>query len=323
MTENVELISLAKNPVPSGPVVGAFAGYDGNPMRYAIWQATRGPRRGTICLFHGRGEFIEKYFETVADLRRRGFAVATFDWRGQGGSWRSLGNPRKGHITDFAEYEKDVLRFMKDVVLPDCPPPFFALAHSMGGNVLLRHAVKPGSWFDRIILTAPMIALADERVGVSQRLANVYAEAASLTGFGGTYVYGGSDAFEGTDKFEGNPLTSDRERWSRNKAILEVKPELGLGAPTVAWLRAAYRSSRQIQNPEFAPDVKVPVMLFAAGKDRIVSTRAIEEFAMRLKVGNLILVPGSLHEILQERDVFRQRFWAAFDAYLGVSKLVA
>ena len=29
---------------------------------------------------------------------------------------------------------------MKDIVLPDCPPPFIALAHSMGGNVLLRNA---------------------------------------------------------------------------------------------------------------------------------------------------------------------------------------
>ncbi|MEQ8826047.1 MAG: alpha/beta hydrolase [Filomicrobium sp.] len=318
-----ELISLAKNPVPSGPVVGTFPGFDGNPLRFAIWQATRGPRRGTICLFQGRGEFIEKYFETVADLRRRGFAVATFDWRGQGGSWRALSNYKKGHITDFTQYEDDVLRFMKDIVLADCPPPFFALGHSMGGNILLRHAAKPGSWFDRIILTAPMIAFADERIGFPQRVANIYAEVASATGFGTTYVYGGGDDQEGTDRFDKNPLTSDRERWSRNKAVLEVAPELGLGAPTVSWLKAAYRSNAKIQHPDFAPDVKVPIMLFAAGKDSIVATRAIEEFGVRLKLGNLILVPGSQHEILQERDVFRQRFWAAFDAYLGVTKLVA
>jgi len=65
------------------------------------------------------------------------------------------------------------------------------------------------------------------------------------------------------------------------------------------------------------------VMLFAAGKDTIISTRAIEKFGVRLKVGNLILIPGCRHEILQERDVFRQRFWAAFDAYLGVKKIAA
>jgi lysophospholipase len=64
--------------------------------------------------------------------------------------------------------------------------------------------------------------------------------------------------------------------------------------------------------------VEVPLLLFAAGKDTIVSTRAIEEFALRLKVGTHVLIPQSLHEILQETDEIRQRFWAAFDAYLGV-----
>ncbi|MBU2581519.1 MAG: alpha/beta hydrolase [Alphaproteobacteria bacterium] len=319
----MELITLAKNPVPSGPVVGAFNGYDGNPLRYALWHATRGPRRGTICLFHGRAEFIEKYFETIADLRGRGFAVATFDWRGQGASYRTLPNRMKGHIRDFAEYEKDIFRFMKDIVLPDCPPPFFALAHSMGGNILLRHAIKQGSWFDRIILTAPMLAFADERIGMPQNLARLYALTGTYAGMATSFVYGGNELPEGGEKFETNTLTSDRERWSRNRAVLEVAPELGVGSPTVGWLRAAYRSNAMIAHPEFAADVKVPVMLFAAGKDEIVSTRAIEEFGVRLKVGNVVLIPGCKHEILQERDVFRQRFWAAFDAYLGVKKLAA
>lgn len=319
----MELVSLAKNPVPSGAVVGAFQGYDGKPLRFAYWQATRGPRRGTICLFQGRAEFIEKYFETIADLRGRGFAVATCDWRGQGGSYRALSNTMKGHILDFSEYEKDIYRFMKDIVLPDCPPPFYALAHSMGGNILLRLSVKQGSWFSRMILTAPMLGFADERVGVPQSLARIYSEVAPLSGLATSYVYGGSDAYEGGEKFETNTLTSDHERWSRNRAVLEVAPQLGLGSPTVGWLRAAYRSNARLTDPHFAQNVKVPVMLFAAGEDAIVSTRAIEEFGVRLKVANLILIAGCRHEILQERDIFRQRFWAAFDAYLGVKKIAA
>src|SRR5215207_7411253 len=99
----MDLISLAKNPVPGGAFVGEMPGHDGRIVRFARWGATRGPRRGTVCLFQGRGEYIEKYFEVISDLRRRGFAVATFDWRGQGGSSRPLLNPFKGHIWDFAE----------------------------------------------------------------------------------------------------------------------------------------------------------------------------------------------------------------------------
>ena len=56
---------------------------DGVNLRFARWTPPPG-RKGTVVVLQGRTESIEKYFETVRDLRARGFAVATFDWRGQG-----------------------------------------------------------------------------------------------------------------------------------------------------------------------------------------------------------------------------------------------
>lgn len=319
----MELVSLAKNPVPSGGTVGAFKGYDGAQLRFARWDATRMPRRGTVCLFGGRAEFIEKYFEVIADLRRRGFAVATMDWRGQGGSQRMLSNPRKGYVRGFWEYDRDLIRFMKDIVLPDCPPPFIGLGHSMGGNILLRNATMPGLWFERIILSAPMISISESCLGTTQRRALLYAEAASLLGMSTAYIPGGSDGLTSSQKFEGNSLTSDYERWLRTKAVLDLAPSLGLGSPTVGWLKAALRSCRMVGAPDFPSRINVPLLLFAAGTDTVVSTRAIEDFAVRAKLSSCILMPGSQHEILQENDAVRTRFWAAFDAYLGVDAKVA
>lgn len=315
----MDLVSLARNPVPSGAVVGSFAGYDGAPLRYARWAATRSPRRGTVCLFQGRAEFIEKYFETIADLRRRGYAVATLDWRGQGRSYRALADRNKSHIEDFAEYDKDLVRFMKDVVLPDCPPPYIGLGHSMGGNILLRASTQRGSWFSHMVLTAPMLAFADEKLGFPPAIARAYAEGSCALGLASTYVLGGSRNPSELGIFEGNDLTSDPERWGRTRAVIEAAPDLGLGSPTIGWLRAGFRSCASMADPLFAASVRVPVLLLAAGQDHIVSTRAIEELGVRLKIGSHLLLPGALHEILQEADPIRQRFWAAFDAYLGQS----
>ena len=317
------LVSLARNPIPSGAVVGTFAGHDGTILRYARWDATRGPRRGTCCVFTGRGEFIEKYFEVIADLRRRGYAVAMHDWRGQGASARALANPRKGHVRRFAEYDADLTRFMKDVVLPDCPPPYIALAHSMGGNILLRNATIQGSWFDRMVLTAPMLALADEKVPVPQAVARFLAHALGHGPTGQFYVFGGSDMPEEVKSFEGNALTSDPERFERNKQIVETAPQLALGSPTISWLRAAYQSCNDVMRPEFSLRVRVPLLLVAAGQDRIVSSSATEELASRLKIGARVVIGGARHEILQEREEIRQRFWAAFDAYLGITAVAA
>jgi lysophospholipase len=104
---------------------------------------------------------------------------------------------------------------------------------------------------------------------------------------------------------------------------MDVAPHLAIGSPTIGWFRAAYRSCHRLLQPRYAQSVQVPMLLFAAGHDRIVSTGAIEDFGVRLKVGTQILLPGSRHEILQESDIIRQRFWAAFDAYTGLGEIAA
>lgn len=314
----MELVALAKNPVPSGAVVGMLTADDGVKLRYAHWRPTRGPTRGTICLFGGRGEFIEKYFEVVADLRRRGFAVASMDWRGQGGSERLLADERKGYVDSFSDYDRDLTRFMKEIALPDCPPPYVALAHSMGANILLRNAVTAGSWFDRMVLTAPMIRISSQRTGYPDAVVRAFAESASLLGLSRMYVPGGSGEPMEATPFDGNPLTADHERWARNKAVVEAAPHLAIGSATIGWLREAMRSCARLSAPGFAESVQVPALVFAAGNDTIVSARAAEELGVKLKVGMQMLLPNARHEIMQESEAIRQRFWAAVDAYLDI-----
>ena len=123
----MNLVSVPANPVPDDAVAGVLKTPDGLALRFARWPPPPG-RKGTVCLFQGRGDFIEKYFEVARDLRARGFAVATLDWRGQGMSDRALRNPRKGYVRNFAEYQIDLDSFINQIVLPDCPPPTISRA---------------------------------------------------------------------------------------------------------------------------------------------------------------------------------------------------
>ena len=168
-----------------------------------------------------------------------------------------------------------------------------------------------------MVLSAPMIAIDQTRLGAPPGVARTYAEILSAFGFGSTYVRNGSDRPIELGPFESNLLTSDRDRYLRNQQVLVEAPQLGLGSPTIAWLRSAYRSMARLRSPDYPHSVEVPLLMFAAGMDQVVSTQAIEEFALRLKVGTHVLIPQARHEILQETDEIRQRFWAAFDAYMG------
>jgi lysophospholipase len=310
----MDLIATPKNPIPLGASVGYLKGKRGVRLRYARWPSALKQRQGTVCVFPGRAEFIEKYFEVVGELRRRGFAVAVLDWRGQGGSGRVFKNSLKGHVRDFADYEDDVARFMNEVALPDCPPPYYALAHSMGATVLLKAATMRGCWFSRMVLTAPMLKIAD--LPMSARAVAGLTGALTLSGFGRSAVPGGMQDHRASQTFEDNPLTGDRERFLRNQSVLGVAPDLAVGPPTIGWVRAALAAMAIVESDKFPGRLRVPVLMLAAGEDRIVSSKAIEEFALRLKVGSKIELRGSRHEILHERDMIREQFWAAFDAFV-------
>lgn len=310
----MELIGVQRNPIPPGAAVGKLSGHDGIALRFALWESTAATRKGTVCVFGGRGEYIEKYFETIDDLRHRGFFVATMDWRGQGGSARLLRNPRKGHVESFTDYDKDLAIFMREIVLPDCPPPYFALAHSMGGTILLRAACLKDCWFDRMVLVAPMLRIVD--LPFSEPLTSKLAEIAMFFGLGDAYIPGGNGKATDQKAFAGNVLTSDEIRFNRNKSVLDAAPELGIGSPTIGWLHAAFDSIELMGGIEFPTNVHTPALMLAAGSDKVVDSRAIEDLAMQLKAGAQIVIDGPRHEILQERNVLREQVWAAFDAFV-------
>ena len=306
------LVSIPANPVPENATAGTIKTPDGAELRFARWAPPSG-RKGTVCVFTGRSEMIEKYFETVRDLRDRGFAVAIIDWRGQGHSSRRLRDSRKGYVRSFSDYELDVETFVTQVVLPDCPPPYFALAHSMGGTVLLRLAHAGKRWFDRVVLSAPMIDLPGNRTALPARL---LLRVMRIAGQGGRTVPGGSDEISGLAPFVNNPLTSDPVRYARNAAIIEEDPTLGIASPTVAWADAAFSAMMTFRGMTYPSQIRQPILMLAASSDTVVSTAAIEEFAYHLRAGSHLVIAGAKHEILQEQDRYRAQFWAAFDAFV-------
>ena len=116
--------------------------------------------------------------------------------------------------------------------------------------------------------------------------------------------------------FIGNLLTSDPVRYARNVAVLEAEPELAIGWPTVGWADSAFRMMREFADPGYPAKIRQPMLIIAAGQDQIVSTPAIDEFAIRLRAGSHLIVPGARHELLMEQDRFRGQVLAAFDAFV-------
>jgi lysophospholipase len=293
------LIDHADNPAPEGATTGYVKAADGTKLRYARWLPV-GTAKGTVVIVQGRAEFIEKYFETVRDLLARRFAVVTFDLRGQGGSERLLGNPEKGHVTDFEDYVSDIDAVLDQIVFAECPAPVFALGHSTGATALLLASVGGRSRFRRQVLISPFLGLPENEMPAG--LARALSVVMSTFGFGRAYVPHARRHIMHGQTFEKNRLTTDSRRYHRNRGIALAHPELAIGAPPISWIRSAFRAMARIDAEDFAPRIRVPTLMVSAGDERVVSLGAVERFASRFKVGHLIVLPGARHEILKEQD---------------------
>lgn len=304
------LHDLPENPVPANASAGYFESFDGCRLRYAIFKADIQLARGTIVLLHGRNETIEKYFETIGDLTALGFWVATFDWRGQGGSDRLLKKPLCGHVRRFTDYQRDLELFLERLVLPDTRLPFFIVAHSTGGLVALATAPRLATRIERMVLSAPFVELSGQSLG--RRAVAFLARAACLLGLGnmtmGSYAH--------PTPFEGNGLTSDRRRFERNNAVLTAFPELQLGRPTARWLDEAFRTMKRVNDQDFLGSIRVPTLILGGARDPIVPLRALENLDQRFRAGHLIAIDGARHELFHERDIFRDQLLAAIEAFV-------
>ncbi|MBT9288916.1 alpha/beta fold hydrolase [Prosthecodimorpha staleyi] len=302
------------NPIPGGAVSGEIATSDGTRLRFARWPALAGTPKGTVVVVQGRAEFLEKYFETVRDLQVRGFAVATFDLRGQGGSGRDARVGPAGHVGDFRDYQADIEAVMAEVVMPNCPPPYYGVGHSTGATILIGSAPAMRTRFRRLVLLSPLLGFGDH--GWPTSVIGPLAGALAMVGFARTQVPGAARHVLYPRPFAGNRLTSDERRFSRAAKLAEAHPELTVGAPTIGWIRAATDAMVRLDDIDFVDRIRIPTLIVAAGADKVVSNAATERFARTLKIGHMITIPGARHELLMESDIYREQTFAAFDAFI-------
>jgi lysophospholipase len=272
--------------------------------------------RGICLLLNGQTEFIEKYFEVIDELRGRGFSVVTFDWRGQGGSDRLLPDARKAHIEDFADYDQDLDAVIREAVMPMAAQlriQPIVMSHSMGGNILLRRLHDRPGEFAAAILCAPMVGINPrgapwwlvERIALHLNRRTPSAE----------FVWGMANRDQLTLPFAQQIVTSDPKRYARAQALLAANPDLRLNGPTWGWLGAALKTIALLQTPGYAESIKTPCLLLGAGHDRVCETEAAHLFAARLPNARFVEIANAEHEILMERDIFREQLWSAFDDF--------
>ena len=286
---------------PADVVVGWTRAADGVRLRFGLWQVP--DAKGTILLFTGRTEYLEKYGRVIKELTAQGYCVASIDWRGQGHSDRLMTDPRLGHVAHFRDYQLDVAALVSEVEAAGLPGPRFLIAHSMGGAIGLR-ALIDGLDVRRAVFSGPMWGIyAPKHIETVSLMLLAFAtrlgQAHRLVP--GTQVEGHVTA---TD-FKDNKLTTDRESYDYITRQSKSVPAFSLGGPTFHWLGQALG---EIETLHEDAKPEIPVRVFVGRADPIVHRKMIGALVESWPSATLDFLPGGKHELMIEMPELRNRF---------------
>ncbi|HKY81588.1 MAG TPA: alpha/beta hydrolase [Sphingobium sp.] len=284
---------------------------DGGPLRrYRLGDGTR----GRMLVLGGRGDMIEKYLEVIHHWAQRGWAVTSFDWRGQGGSGRLTPDPMCGHIDDFGQWIADLEAFVADWRAEGSGPAAI-VAHSMGGHLLLRALAEGMAPPNAAVTVAPMMGV--HSAPLPLWLASAIAGAMCALGFSSRQAWTQKEGSVHQRAMRQKRLTHDPERYADELWWRDHSSDVALGSPSWRWVAQALQSTRALERRARLERIAVPLLILAAQEDRLVSTPAIRRIAARIPGARLhVYGPEAAHEILRELDPVRLDALRRIDAFL-------
>jgi alpha-beta hydrolase superfamily lysophospholipase len=243
-----------------------------------FWQRyTPKDPRATVLVLHGGGDHCGRYPALTDALVRAGLQVALVDLRGHGQS-----DGRRFHVDGFqdnvADLDAFVAKLSQDGVARD---RLFVLGHSHGALVAASWGLSRGRHVAGFVFSSPFFKLALPppllKLVAAKTVGRLLPFMAVPTGF------------------EMSDLTTDEEmqRWTERDPLYGRKT-------TPGWFEAATGAQRALFRR--APEFRAPLLVLAAGDDRLADPAAARAFvdAAGSADKRIVVYEGFRHEIFNE-----------------------
>ncbi|MFN3468157.1 MAG: alpha/beta hydrolase [Novosphingobium sp.] len=312
---------IDRRAIPAEAREGQWLAPDGHAIRRIDWQGNdqgngeddRQAPRGSLLFLPGRGDFYEKYLESLQHWHDEGWRVTALDWRGQAGSGRLSAHPDTGHVSDFSVWLDDLAAFW-NAWTQQTPAPHVVIGHSMGGHIVLRAVAEQRINPVAVVLSAPMLGFLTPG---PNRLLHKVAQVMCRIGDPQRMAWKISEKPGTTAAARNTLLTHDDARYDDETHWKQARPFLAMGPGSWRWVERAYASMLAMDAPGVLEGVKQPVLLLAARYDGLVSARAIERAARRLPRAQLVVWGREArHELLREADPVRDKVMRTIDDFL-------
>lgn len=241
-----------------------------------------GVPKATVAMVHGFGEHAGRYGDLHRALLGAGFAVGAADLRGFG---RSPG--ARGHIDTWDDYRRDAAAIVALAGSLAPGRPVFLFGHSMGGLIVLDHALHAPQGLAGVIASGPALVQAAPRRPLREMAARVLSRIAPRT----TVDLGLDPAGISGDEVEVHAYLSD--------PLVHGRASMRWGAEILRTMAATL---------ERAGEFPLPLLLMHGADDPINAPEGSRRFAEACGHPDhaLRLYPGCRHEVHHDRE--RRRF---------------
>ena len=235
--------------------------------------------RARVLIVHGYAEHLGRYDELVGVLLDHGFEPHRFDLRGHGES----GYAPRGHVDSFEHYRLDLARVLAAVEARsgDQEGPLFLFGHSLGGLIVLDHALSSRSSIAGLILSSPYLAA----TGIARPLL------ADLVGRVSPFA----PKLQLDSGLDADDLSHDPE-------VVEAyrSDPLVFGTVTPGWLHEVHEAQHRVLSR--AGEIRTPTLLLLGEDDPVAAPRRALDLFSQLGATDKehFVYPGFLHEVFNE-----------------------
>lgn len=243
------------------------------------WQPTN-TVRATVLLTHGVAEHSECYHNTAESFATQGFDVWSWDLPGHGKSYG-----QRGYVSSFSEYMERMLNVLTKIrELTPADRPLVLFGHSLGGLITFQFGLlNPDFKATAYCLSSPAFGVKIEVPFYKDQAARILVHLAPKLTIPHQIIY--EDLSRDTDLIK--TYYKDPLRHSK------------YSAPLYLGTLEAMQSAK-----EKAQEFKKPILIQAAGQDRIVDTLATQELFPLLGSNHkkMKIYPESYHEIYNDTN---------------------
>lgn len=265
---------------------GYFTGQNNVEIFYQYWKV-KNPK-GILLIAHGFGEHSGRYIEMAEHYNNFGMSVYALDHRGHG---KSEGD--RWNVEKFDYFLDDLHYYIEYIVkqIEDKNKPLFLLGHSMGGEIVAKHALVYPEDFNYMILSSPAVGTYLAGIELPQFATTLTGALGPLTNIG--FI---ANAF-----MPGTQIPA--EYLSHDKSVVEAYVNDPLVCHEPIKMRMSIElSSNMSYIQRNAEKTTTPVLVMYGTEDKVVPPNSIVNYYNKLTVKDKTLkgFEGFYHEIFNE-----------------------